>query len=456
VSSSVGEWTGQNIIVLGLARSGVAVAKLLSRLGARVTVNDRKPRSECPEAAELEQLGIPVICGGHPEDLIGDHIDLLVKNPGIPYHVPLVQQALSRNIPVVTEVEIAWRITNSPIAAITGSNGKTTTTTLVGEMLQAGGVKARVAGNIGKALTEVVEELAADEWLVAELSSFQLKGTERFRPRVGALLNVVSAHLDYHKNMSDYVCSKSKLFQNQTAQDIAVLNWDSDTCRKVAETVPGEIWWFSRRERVDRGVDVEEGWITLRLPGAEDQRLMPADEVALPGAFNLENALAAAAVAWGCGCPAKAIRETLSSFTGVEHRMEFVREVNGIRFYNNSKATNAEATMGALQAFDSPIVLVAGGLDRGVDFRELLPLFRSRLKGIVTYGQAGPVLMERAKEAEVPLRETAEGVAEAAQKAARLAEAGDVVLLSPACASWDMYTSFEERGRIFKQAVHSL
>ncbi|MFD1407315.1 UDP-N-acetylmuramoyl-L-alanine--D-glutamate ligase [Kroppenstedtia eburnea] len=452
---SDGGYAGKKILVLGLARSGVAVARLLHRLGAEVTVNDRKPRAEAPEAEELEKAGIQVVLGGHPEGLIHDGWDLLVKNPGIPYRVPLLQEAETRGIPVVTEVEIAWQLTEASMIGITGSNGKTTTTSLVGRMLARGGIPARVAGNIGMALSEVAPGMDKEEWLVSELSSFQLKGTRQFRPRIGALLNLVPAHLDYHGSMEDYLESKGKLFANQQPGDIAVLNRDSDVCRRLAPQLRGDVWWFSRREPVDRGLMVKQGWVTARLSDGEELSLLPASQVRLPG-IHMENALAASAIALAAGCPADALREELRTFTGVEHRLEFVATVDGVRYYNDSKATNGKAATSAMESFTEPIVLIAGGLDRGVDFRELVPVFQKRLKGIVTYGEAGDVLLKRAEEAGVPLRERAEEIADAVARASRLAAAGDVVLLSPACASWDLYTSFEERGSIFKQAVHNL
>ncbi|GGA32606.1 UDP-N-acetylmuramoylalanine--D-glutamate ligase [Kroppenstedtia guangzhouensis] len=448
-------YAGKKILVLGLARSGVAVARLLHRLGAEVTVNDRKPRREAPEAEALEKAGIQVVLGGHPEDLIHREWDLLVKNPGIPYQVPLIREAETLGIPVVTEVEIAWQLTEAPMIGITGSNGKTTTTSLVGRMLDRGKIPARVAGNIGMALSEVAPGMGEEEWLVSELSSFQLKGTLQFRPRIGALLNLFPAHLDYHGSMKDYLDSKKKLFVNQQPGDIALLNKDSGVCRELAREMKGEVWWFSRQEEVERGVMVKEGWVTARLPVGEEFPLLPASQVRLPG-VHMENALAASAISLAAGCPADALREELRSFTGVEHRLEFVATIDGVQYYNDSKATNGKAATSAMESFTEPIILIAGGLDRGVDFRELVPVFQKRLKGIVTYGEAGDVLLKRAKEAGVPLRERAEEITEAVARASRLAAAGDVVLLSPACASWDLYTSFEERGSMFKQAVHNL
>ncbi|TCW37554.1 UDP-N-acetylmuramoylalanine--D-glutamate ligase [Laceyella sacchari] len=448
-------WTGRSVVVLGLARSGVAVAKLLHHLGAKVVVNDLKPRSACPEASELEALGIPVICGKHPDDLIHEQVEMLVKNPGIPYRAKPVQQALAAGVPVVTEVEIAGALSEAPMIGITGSNGKTTTTSLVGQILTRSQVKCTVAGNIGQALADVVEQVTSDEWLVAELSSFQLKGTDQFRPRIAALLNVFPAHLDYHETMEDYLASKRKVFANQEAGDIAVLNADSPVCREVAKTISSDIWWFSRTAPVEQGVYVQDGVIYVINEG-QTQAILPVDEVALHGDFNLENALAAAAITLAAGATLDAVAQTLREFHGVEHRLEYVATINGVRYYNDSKATNAQAAIKALEAFTEPVVWIGGGLDRGVDFKELVPVLRGRAKAVITYGQSKSILAERGRDAGVPTVQVVDNLEEAVSRAAGLAQDGDVVLLSPACASWDQYTSFEERGSIFKQAVHRL
>jgi UDP-N-acetylmuramoylalanine--D-glutamate ligase len=450
------DWSSSSVIVLGLAKSGVAVAKLLHRLGADVIVNDRKTREECPEAGELEALGIKVITGEHPKGLIHSGIDLVVKNPGIPYRIQPIQDALKLQIPIVTEVEIASHFSKAPIIGITGSNGKTTTTTLVGKMLDAGNRNPRVAGNIGQALTDIVLDLTEDEWLIAELSSFQLKGTETFCPQIGALLNIVPAHLDYHQTMDDYFASKRHLFQNQTSEQLAVLNADSSACEEMGKQISSTIWWFSRLKEVPQGVWVKDDWIVFRQKDEEPIRILPTSEVALPGSFNLENALAATAIALACQCPIEAIQETLRNFTGVEHRLEYVETIDGVTYYNNSKATNAQAAEKSFEAFSNPVILIAGGLDRGVDFKELVPTFKEKVKALIAYGQSAPIFYDRAKDANISERHIVKDIDEAVIKASQLAESGDVVLLSPACASWDMYTSFEERGSIFKQAVHRL
>lgn len=449
-------WNRKRVLVLGLARSGVAVARQLHRSGAIVTVNDQKPREQAPEAAELEALGIRVVCGGHPSELIHDRLDLIVKNPGIPYHIAPIQEAMRRGIPIVTEVEVAYAMSRGSFIGITGSNGKTTTTTLVGEMLKASGIKRVVAGNIGRALTEVAVASDEQEWLVAELSSFQLKGTIQFRPRVAALLNVVPAHLDYHETMDDYIRSKEKLFLNQTEDDVAIFNADCAISNEMAVQVRAAVYKFSRMQHVQRGTDVRSGVITFHDEDGRSEQIVPVDDVALPGLHNLENALAAVTIAKVCGCSTAAVADTLCRFQGVEHRLEFVRELNRVRYYNDSKATNPTAMIRTLESFRAPIVLIAGGLDRGIDFHELVPMFRERLYGLLVYGQTADVLKERGVEAGVPVVERVAHLEEAVKLAHTIARPDDVVVLSPGCASWDQFTSFEERGGMFKEAVHRL
>ena len=448
-------WSGRRVVVLGMARSGVAVAKCLHELNAKVLVNDLKPREACPEAEELEKIGIPVICGSHPDDLIHDEVEWLVKNPGIPYDAKPVVQALEKGIPVITEVEIAGRLSDAPMIGITGSNGKTTTTSLVGEMLTKSGIQNQVAGNIGQALTEVVRHNPENKWLVAELSSFQLKGTRQFKPDIAALLNVYPAHLDYHKDMDDYIASKMKLFINQTSEDVAVLNWDHPKCKSLACQIESDIWWFSRMSEVPKGVFIREGMVTARI-GDEAEPVIPVKEIALRGEFNLENVLAATAISLAAGAKTSAIGEVLKSFRGVEHRLEYVATINGVRFYNDSKATNPQAAFKALDSFDEPVVWIGGGLDRGTDFKELIPVLQKRAKALIAYGQTKDILTKRGADAGLKEVHGVDCLEEAVKQAFELAEPGDVVLLSPACASWDQYTSFEERGSIFKETVHSL
>lgn len=466
------DYRGREVVVLGLARSGVAVAKLFHKFGASVMVNDKKERAACPEASELEDRGISVLCGGHPETLVHPGVALLVKNPGIPYRIGPIQDALRLGIEVVSEVEVAGKISRAPIIGITGSNGKTTTTTWVGRMLESAGLSPIVAGNIGRPLCEAAEEAEEDQWLVAELSSFQLKGTSEFRPRIGCLLNVYETHLDYHGGMDDYIASKAKLFAGMGPGDTAVLNADDPVCRSIAQTLQGpELLPFSLKSDLPYGVHLssrdlsrwKEASVVYTDREGRRHELAAAGEIGLPGLFNVENALAAAAVALAAGVPLSDVGEALRAFRGVEHRLEFVREMDGVAFYNNSKATNPAATVVALEALEDGIVLIAGGLERGMDYLDLVPHLRRRVKAVVSLGETRQKINLAAQEAGINRVKTVDtatsgrnAVDEAVRAAYAFAEPGDKVLLSPACASWDMFPSYEERGRMFKESVHNL
>jgi UDP-N-acetylmuramoylalanine--D-glutamate ligase len=443
----------QHVVVIGLAKSGAAVAKLLHRFGAHVVVNDKKPREEAGGADELEALGITVITGYHPDELIHPGVSLVVKNPGIPYEAPPVAKALELGIPVVTEVELAYQISRAPLIGITGSNGKTTTTTLIGLILQEARIDAQVGGNIGNVLCGIAETADSNEWIVAELSSFQLMGTRTFRPRIAVLLNVYPAHLDYHHTMDEYLSAKLKLFANQTAEDYAILPYDQPEVLAKCGGLQAKRYYFSKRQAVSPGVYVENGCIVYSGETGEREEIMSVSDLSVP---HLDNALAAILATKLAGADTRSMVKVLSTFPGVEHRMEFVATVNGVKYYNDSKATNPEAASRALSTFSEPVVWIAGGLDRGVDFRELVPVMAKHVKAIVAYGQTANILLTRAEEAGISRRILVDTVEKAVQAASAAAEPGDVVLLSPACASWDMFPSFEARGSMFKDGVHRL
>lgn len=457
----------KEVVILGLAKSGVAVAKLFHGFHANVVVNDKKTRDQCPEADELEALGISVVCGGHPPDLIHPGVALVVKNPGIPYSAEPVQHALALTLPVVTEVEVAYQICAAPIIGITGSNGKTTTTTWIGRMLEASGMKPIVAGNIGRALCEAALEATADHVMVVELSSFQLKGTLSFRPSIALLLNLYETHLDYHGSLDDYRESKAKLFANQTVGDTAVVNLDDPYCRSLAPALQAQVVPFSMTETLPVGVylaDYEgEEWIVAQMPHEDQVRqVLPTSRIGLPGRHNVQNALAATAVALTQGATLTAVARALAEFRGVEHRLEYVRTLADATYINGSKATNPAATIKDLQSFDKPVVLIAGGLDRGMAYDALIPVLEGKVRVLIALGQTREKLAEVAERAGVEqILQVADEAAlmamqQAVQLAAQHARKGEVVLLSPACASWDMFKSFEERGSMFKQAVHNL
>jgi UDP-N-acetylmuramoylalanine--D-glutamate ligase len=440
----------KKILVLGLAKSGVTAAALLHRLGSFVTVNDKKPLSENPEAQGLLEQGIKVICGDHPIELLDDGFELVVKNPGIPYTNPMIKAAIEKEIPIITEVELAYQISEAPFIGITGTNGKTTTTTLCFEMLNAGHKKPLIAGNIGTVASGVAEEAQKDNTIVIELSSFQLMGIETFKPRIAIITNLYDAHLDYHGTRKEYHQAKANITRNQTKEDYLIINADQEETVKIANQTRATVIPFSTKMEVADGADIRNGWICFK-----GEKVMAIKDIALPGVHNLENILSAMAAAKLSGVENHTIQEVLATFTGVRHRLQFVSEIDGRKIYNDSKATNILATVNALAAFQAPIILLAGGLDRGNEFDELIPYLKN-VKALITFGQTAPKLERVALEAGIKKVQRVDNVEKAVPAAFQVSDQGDVILLSPACASWDQYKSFEVRGDIFIEAVHKL
>jgi UDP-N-acetylmuramoylalanine--D-glutamate ligase len=443
-------YKNQYVLVLGLAKSGFAAAKLLHQLGARVIVNDVLPLGENETAQSLQALGIRVICGEHPLSLVDDSLFAIVKNPGIPYSNPLIVKAKEQNIPILTEIELAYQISEAPFIGITGSNGKTTTTTLVYEMLMAGKETPILAGNIGTVACEVVQEATPTDLIVTELSSFQLLGVQTFRPRISVFLNLFEAHLDYHGTKEEYGKAKANIFMQQTENEFAVLNADDLELGALASQSKAEKIYFSTMKELPDGACISNGFIQFH-----GENIMKVEEVALPGQHNLENILAAVSVAKLLGISNDPIITVLRTFTGVKHRLQFVCSVNDRLFYNDSKATNILATKKALSAFAQPTILLAGGLDRGNEFDELIP-YLDHVKALVTFGQTAEKLIRVGKGAGIKMIEHVDNVEHAVSVAYGLSKPNDVILLSPACASWDQYKTFEVRGDIFVEAVHRL
>lgn len=444
----------KRVLVIGLAKSGVSVAKLLLSVGALVTVNDKTPIEENPDAQELVEAGIRVITGGHPVELLEEQFDFVVKNPGIPYSNVMVARAVELGIPVYTEIEIASQLMEGTVVGITGSNGKTTTTTLASLMLQASYPNRNVyaAGNIGIPLSSLAESSQATDIFVTELSSFQLMGIETLRPRVACIVNIFSAHLDYHGTREAYIEAKLRITMNQTKDDYLVYNADYPELltlidgRTKAQLIP-----FTRKGRTDVGVSADEEAIYFN-----GERVMSLSSIHVPGTQNVENVAAAVAIAKLLGADNEDIEQAVSGFHGVKHRTQFVKKIQDRRFYNDSKATNIIATQTALKSFDGQsVVLIAGGLDRGNGFEELVPNLRG-VSAMILYGETKDKLLEAAKEAEVPVIEQVSSLGEAVPAAYRVSKPGDVVLLSPACASWDQFKSFEERGDVFIDCVEKL
>lgn len=445
----ISNFENKKVLVLGLARSGQAAARLLAKLGAIVTVNDGKPFDENPSAQALLEEGIKVVCGSHPLELLDEEFALMVKNPGIPYSNAMVQKAQEKNIPIWTEVELAGLVSEAPIVGITGSNGKTTTTTMIAEVSNHSGKSGLLAGNIGFPASEVVVDARADDTLIMELSSFQLMGIDTFKPHIAVITNLEPSHLDYHGTFDDYVAAKWNIQNQMTSDDFVVLNFNQGIARRLAEKTAATAVPFSTIEAVD-GAYLEEGKLYFK-----GEFIMSADEVGVPGEHNVENALATIAVAKLSGISNQAIKETLSTFGGVKHRLQDVGSVDGITFFNDSKSTNILATQKALSGFDNQqLILIAGGLDRGNSFDELVPDLKD-LKTMIVLGETADKLADTAKSLAIPV-EYARDVADATRKAFELAEVGDTVLLSPANASWDMYQNFEVRGDEFLATVASL
>lgn len=438
------------MLVLGLAKSGESAARVLKALGAIVTVNDGKPFDENPAAQSLLAEGIKVITGEHPLGLLEEAFEVMVKNPGIPYDNPMVVRALALGIPVITEVELAYLISESPIVGITGTNGKTTTTTMIAEILNTDGQVAKLSGNIGFPASDVAASSSSDERLIMELSSFQLMGIETFRPHIAVITNVFSAHLDYHGSQVNYEAAKWRIQENMTADDYLVLNFNQEKLRHKAGQSLAKIVPFSTTDENKNGAYVADGGIYFK-----DERIMAVADLSLPGEHNLENALAAICVAKLSNVSTEAIISILTTFSGVKHRLQYLGQKSTIKFYNDSKATNILATQKALSGFDNQkLWLLAGGLDRGNGF-EALSSDIAGLKGMVVFGETAPKLRELAEQLNIPVFES-ETVATAAQLAYEQATPGDTILLSPANASWDQYKTFEQRGDLFIDAFSEL
>ncbi|KRM78320.1 UDP-N-acetylmuramoyl-L-alanyl-D-glutamate synthetase [Lapidilactobacillus dextrinicus DSM 20335] len=447
------DYQNKKVIVLGLAKSGVHAALLLHKLGALVTVNDIKPLSENPSAQELVEAGIRVIAGSHPLALLDEDFSVMVKNPGIPYTNPMVKRAQELNMPIITEPELAYEVLEGEFIGVTGTNGKTTTTTLINLMLNEGLKVPRsfVAGNIGVPASEVAQTIKADQTMVTELSSFQLLGTTELKPHIAVLTNIYEAHLDYHGNRHNYIEAKMNLVKNQTAADYFVINWDTEEWRELSQRTQAQVVPFSRQGLSHEGSYVQDGLICFK-----EEQICPAAIIKIPGQHNIENVLAAVAVAKIKGVSNEAIANVLRTFAGVRHRIQFVEEWQGRRFYNDSKATNIEATTVALQSFEQPIVLIAGGLDRGFVFDELVPLIKKDVKAMVVYGETADLMKDAGEKAGLSTIIKVDNLVEATQQAVKLSEPNEIVLLSPAAASWDQFKTFEDRGDLFIKTVEEI
>ena len=446
------ELNNKRVLVVGLGKSGVASALFLKARGARVTVSDTKSGDELRnEIPTLLDHGITVETGGHGERTFREQ-DLIVVSPGVPVDAPLLQQARTMGEPVIGEIELAAQFLPGPIVAITGSNGKTTTTTLTGEILTAAGLPMLVGGNIGTPAISLPGRATPSTVIVLEVSSFQLETIQTFHPRISVVLNVTPDHLDRHRTLATYVNAKARIFENQQSGDFAVLNQEDPTCAAMAARTRAQVFWFSRHKEVKQGAWVRDGNILFRDP-RQQHEIMQVSEIPLKGAHNLENVLAAICAGALMGCVPEKIRQAVRGFKAVEHRLEFVATIRGVDYYNDSKATNVDATIKALESFPANIHLILGGKDKGSDYTVLNDLLRQRVKRVYTIGAAAAKIESQIKDVEVVHAETLEN---ALRKANSMAQPGDVVLLAPACASFDQFKSYEHRGRVFKEIVREL
>ncbi len=444
---------GTRVTVVGLARSGVAACRVLAAQGAHVTGTDRSPRESLrADVAELERLGVTIEAGGHRPASFAE-AGLIVLSPGVPTEMPLIQEARLRGVPVWGEVELAYRLTPARFLGITGTNGKSTTTSLLGTMLDAAGIRAVVAGNIGTALCDVVPSLGASDSVVAELSSFQLETIVHFRPAVAVLLNLAPDHLDRYPDVEPYYAAKARIFMNQTPADTAVLNADDPLVLERAKSFRAQPRLFSRTRTVGDGAYIRNGILMVRRQGSAEQ-VCGVDAIRIQGLHNLENSLAAAAAAATAGASAPAMAEALRTFPGLPHRLELVAEIVGVKYVNDSKGTNVGAVLKSLEGYQQGVILIAGGKDKGGDFRPLRPLVESRVKALILIGQARDAIATQLAGA-CPMEEAAT-LQDAIRRGMALGKPGDTVLLSPACASFDMFRDFEHRGDVFRQTVQDL
>ena len=446
------ELGGKKVLVVGLARTGIATALFCAERGARVTATESRPEAEIAEtAAKLRAAGVTLELGGHRAETFAEQ-DLIVPSPGVPPMMPALAAARAIGVPVWSEIELAWRFLRGRLICITGSNGKTTTTSLIGHILETARLPVQIAGNIGTPLISRVDLSSDASFTVVEASSFQLESISAFRPDIAVLLNVTPDHLDRHGSIEAYGRAKARMFENQTAEDAAVINADDAIAPQYAPTGP-RVFWFSREKRVASGCYLRGDEIVFRCDGTETV-LLERKDIGLRGSHNVENVLAAAAAARLAGVEPAAIAEGVRTFAGVEHRIEYVATISGVEYFNDSKATNVDATLKALDAFPGNVLVILGGKDKGSDYRILRQALRSHARMALLIGSAADKI--EAELAGVIPVERAETLARAVETAARRARPGDTVLLAPACASFDQFENYEHRGRVFKQLVREL
>ncbi|HVF55819.1 MAG TPA: UDP-N-acetylmuramoyl-L-alanine--D-glutamate ligase [Pyrinomonadaceae bacterium] len=452
------EVDGKKVLVIGAGRSGAAAARFLAARGAVVALNDQKALVDWSnDALSLKSEGVIGLLAGEVPSWLLDQIELVVLSPGVPSKAIPVRYAERAGAEVIGEVELAWRYLRGRIVGITGTNGKTTTTTLIGELLKDSGLPVQVGGNIGTPLISLVEESREDGWTVAELSSYQLETIKEFHPSVAVVLNLMPDHMDRYESLTDYGAAKHRIFRNQQPGDVAILNADDEIVASWAQGLRAHTVLFSVERELEEGLFLRDGReFVSRTPDGE-RVLLTRDEMQLKGLHNAQNVLAALAAGLACGASPDSMRETIRRFSPVEHRLERVAEIEGVTFYNDSKATNVDAAVKALEAFsDEPgrVVLILGGRGKNAPYAPLAPLLRAKARALVVLGEDADRIEAELGDCAPVVR--AGNLQVAVRRAREAARAGDIVLLAPACASFDMFESFEHRGRVFKEAVKEM
>ncbi|NLV76265.1 MAG: UDP-N-acetylmuramoyl-L-alanine--D-glutamate ligase [Tissierellia bacterium] len=445
----------KNVLVLGLGISGVSTVKALDKLGVNMVISDTKSQEELKDYIdEIKDIDVKYVLGTNK--VLLEDIDLIVKSPGVPLDLQIIKEAKTKDIEVITDLELAYRINpNRNIIAITGTNGKTTTATLTGEYFKKAGYNTYVMGNIGVGVLWNMINSRDDDIFVIEASSFQLENTYEFKPKISLILNITPDHLNWHKTFKNYVNAKKKIFKNQGKDEYTVLNYDDPLLRDMKDEIKSNLIWFSVDKELSKGIYIEDGYIVID-DGNEIKKVVKTEEIKILGKHNLENALASVAVGWIMGLDIDIIRDVLKTFPGVEHRIEYVDTIDGVKFYNDSKGTNSDASIKAIEAVSSPIILIAGGMDKGTEFDDFILSFNGKVKALVLLGETKEKIKETAYKYGFEKVYLVKDMEEAVRKSFQLANRGDNILLSPACASWDMYHSFEARGEHFKGIVSSL
>ncbi|MBU5438177.1 UDP-N-acetylmuramoyl-L-alanine--D-glutamate ligase [Tissierella sp. MSJ-40] len=445
----------KRVLILGLGISGVSTVKALNKLGSKLIISDSKSEEELKDfLTQIKDIDLDKYLNTNDVPLEG--IDLIIKSPGIPPTANIIKKAKSKNIEVITDIELAYRVSPTKnIIAITGTNGKTTTTTLVGKFFNKANFNTHVAGNIGVGILWDMVNAKEEDVFVIEVSSFQLDNTIQFKPKVSLIINITPDHLNWHGSIENYVDAKKKIFKNQDESDFVVLNYDDITLRNMGDEINSNVIWFSVNNILDKGVYIEDEYIVIK-DEEKITKVLPYKDIKMLGKHNLENALGSIGIGWIMGLDVEIMAEVLRTFPGVEHRIEFVSSIDGINFYNDSKGTNPDASIKAIEAINSPIILIAGGLDKGSDFGEYISSFNGKVKALILLGQTKEKIKSSALDKGYKNIFTVESMEEAVNLSYELGDKGDNVLLSPACASWDMYKSFEDRGKDFKKVVYSL